>query len=217
MRSNKATTKVKLSRRKGITGIETAIILTAFVITASAFSFVILNVGFLTSDKAQTTVISGMKETTANIIADSGVTGYFSNTTTGDQDEVCLEEVRFYIKLAQGHEPVDCSDDSLIITYTNERGHAILYSDRFRNGTITTITTVTGDSDSLLELGEKMQIYIDFRRINSSDVKPEPANHKDVYAKPYETIRLELRPIVGAVLTIEKEIPAVNAPVMTLR
>ena len=32
------------SKRKGITGIETAIILTAFVITASAFSFVILNV-----------------------------------------------------------------------------------------------------------------------------------------------------------------------------
>ena len=30
------------SKRKGITGIETAIILTAFVITASAFSFVIL-------------------------------------------------------------------------------------------------------------------------------------------------------------------------------
>lgn len=203
--------------RRGITGIETAIILTAFVITASAFSFVILNVGFLTSDKAQTTVITGMKETSASLIADTGVTGYFSNTTTADQDEVYLEEVLFYIKLAQGHEPVDCSDDSLVITYTNQRGHTVVYSDSMLNGTITTLMTVTGDSDSLLEIGEKMQVYIDFRKINSANVKPVPASHLSVYGKPYETLRIELRPVIGAILTIEKEIPAVNAPVMTLR
>ncbi len=205
------------SKRKGITGIETAIILTAFVITASAFSFVILNVGFLTSDKAQTTVITGMKETSSSLLADAGVTGYFSNTTTADQDDVYLEEMVFYVKLAQGHEPIDCGDSSLVITYTNIRGHSVIYSDQITNGTVTTIKTITGDSDSLLEVGEKMQIHIDLKQINSAHVKPAPAVHKDVYGKPYESIRLEIRPVVGAVLTIEKEIPAVNAPVMTLR
>jgi len=208
---------IRISPRRGITGIETAIILTAFVITASAFSFVILNVGFLTSDKAQTTVITGMKETSAALIADTGVTGYFSNTTTGDQDEVCLEEILFYIKLAQGHEPVDCSDDSLVITYTNQRGHTVVYSDSILNGTVTTLETVTGDSDSLLEIGEKMQVHINFKNIDLNNVKPVLLNRTDVYGKPYETLRIELRPIVGAILTIEKEIPAVNAPVMTLR
>ena len=203
--------------RRGITGIETAIILTAFVITASAFSFVILNVGFLTSDKAQTTVITGMKETSASLLADTGVTGYFSNTTTADQDEVYLEEILFYIKLAQGHEPIDCSDDSLVITYTNQRGHTVVYSDSILNGTVTTLETITGDSDSLLEIGEKMQVLINFKNINSTSVKPIPASHLSVYGKPYETIRIELRPVIGAILTIEKEIPAVNAPVMSLR
>jgi flagellin FlaB len=207
----------RFSHRRGITGIETAIILTAFVITASAFSFVILNVGFLTSDKAQTTVISSMKETSSSLIADAGVTGYFSNTTVADQDDVCLEEMLFYIKLAQGHEPIDCSDDSLVITYTNQRGHTVIYSDHILNDTVTTIQTITGDSDSLLELGEKMQVHIDFREINSVNVKPVPTVHTDVYGKPYETVRIEIRPIVGAILTMEKEIPAVNAPVMTLR
>jgi len=208
---------IRFKPRRGITGIETAIILTAFVITASAFSFVILNVGFLTSDKAQTTVITGMKETSASLIADTGVTGYFSNTTVADQDEVYMEEMLFYVKLAQGHEPIDCSDDSLVITYTNQRGHTVIYSDSMLNGTVTTIETVTGDSDSLLEVGEKMQIYIDFRQIDVANVKPVLADHLDVYGKPYESIRIEIRPIVGAILTIEKEIPAVNAPVMTLR
>ena len=32
--------------RKGMTGLETVIILIAFVITAAAFSFVLLNMGF---------------------------------------------------------------------------------------------------------------------------------------------------------------------------
>jgi flagellin FlaB len=105
--------------RRGITGIETAIILVAFVITASAFSFVILNVGFLTTDKAQTTVITSMKETSSALLADTGVTGYFSNTTEANQDEVCLEELIFYIRLAQGHEPMDCSDAKMVMTYTN--------------------------------------------------------------------------------------------------
>ncbi len=205
------------SKRRGITGIETAIILTAFVITASAFSFVILNVGFLTSDKAQTTVITGMKETSSSLLADAGITGYFSNTTTANQDEVYLEEMTFYIKLAQGHEPIDCGDDTLVITYTNIRGHSVIYSDGAVNGTIVTLRTITGDSDSLLEIGEKMQVQINLKQIDSADVKPTPTDHKDVYGKPYETIRIEIRPVVGAILTIEKEIPAVNAPVMTLR
>jgi len=203
--------------RRGITGIETAIILVAFVITASAFSFVILNVGFLTSDKAQTTVITSMRETTSALLVDAGITGYFSNTTVANQDEVCLEEVVFYIRLAQGHEPVDCSDTKLVMTYTNMRGHAVVYSNIFTNGTITTIRTINGDSDALLEPGEKMQVYMDFRQIRSVDVKPVLTNHQDIYGKPYEIIRIELRPNVGAILSMEKEIPAVNAPVMTLK
>jgi len=204
-------------RRRGITGIETAIILVAFVITASAFSFVILNVGFLTSDKAQTTVITSMKETSSALLADTGVTGYFSNTTEANQDQVCLEEIIFYIRLAQGHEPVDCSDAKLMMTYTNLRGHAVIYSNIFTNGTIVTIQSINGDTDSLLEIGEKMQVHINFRNIQSANVKPVLTDHKDIYGRPYESIRIELRPIVGAILPIEKEIPAVNAPVMSLK
>ena len=99
------------------------------------------------------------------------------------------------------------------VTYTNMRGHAIVYSNTFTNGTITTIRTINGNSDALLEPGEKMQVYMDFRQIQSADVKPVLTNHQDIYGKPYEIIRIELRPNVGAILSMEKEIPAV----MTLK
>jgi len=42
-----------------MTGIETAIILVAFVITSAAFAFVVLNMGFLTAEKAQSVISSG--------------------------------------------------------------------------------------------------------------------------------------------------------------
>jgi archaellin len=48
--------------------------------TASAFSFVILNVGFLMSDKAQTTVITGMKGNNISFL--TNVPGDFNTTTT---------------------------------------------------------------------------------------------------------------------------------------
>ncbi|MCW4048179.1 MAG: hypothetical protein NWE89_00430 [Candidatus Bathyarchaeota archaeon] len=175
----------KLITKRGITGIETAIILVAFVITAAAFSFVILNVGFIVSDKAQTTVISTVKETSSSLMADPVITGYFSNTTAGDQKEVCLEEMVFYIKLAQGHEPIDCSDDNMMVTYTNARGHAIIYSQSVTNGTVTTLKTITGDNNSLLEIGEKIQVSIDFTQINLGLMKPPMALHTDKYGKPF--------------------------------
>ena len=82
---------------------------------------------------------------------------------------------------------------------------------------MTTIKTITGYSDSLLEVGEKMQIHIDLTEINSAHVKLAPTVHKDVYGEPYESIRLEIKPVVGAVLTIENESQVVNTPVMTLQ
>jgi len=37
-----------------------------------------------------------------------------------------------------------------------------------------------------------------------------------VYTHPYETFRIELRPAQGAVLTIERNIPAVYNTIMSL-
>jgi archaellin len=41
-------------------------------------------------------------------------------------------------------------------------------------------------------------------------------NRPDLYAHPYEEFRIELRPSQGAVLTIEKLVPAVHSIVMVI-
>jgi len=73
----------KLRNRRGVTGLETATILVAFVITAAAFAFVILKMGFITAEKAQSVISSGMSEATSTLLIDKGVVANFANTTVG--------------------------------------------------------------------------------------------------------------------------------------
>ncbi|MCW4014447.1 MAG: hypothetical protein NWF07_15875 [Candidatus Bathyarchaeota archaeon] len=203
----------KIRNRRGVTGLETAIILVAFVITAAAFAFVILNMGFITSEKAQSVIASGMSEATSALMTDNGVVANFANVSLGEQSDICLTKLTFYIKLSQGHTPIDISDSRLVATFTNERHHGELYD---VNGTIMTMTCVNGDGDTLLEVGEKYRVDIDFTEIPNDGVDPAVVSRPDLYCHPYETFRVELRPSEGAVLSINREIPAVYVAVMTL-
>ena len=203
---------MKLNYRRGMTGLETAIILVAFVITAAAFAFVVLNMGFLTAEKAQSVISSGMTEASSALLVDSGVIGQFG-TTGGDQDLIDLTKLIFYIKLSQGHEPIDLDDSKLVATYTNARVHGEIYD---TNGTIMTIQGINSDGDSLLETGEKFKVEIEFGSITNSTIDPSPTSLQDVYAHPYEEFRIELRPSAGAVLTLERQLPAVYSTVMVI-
>jgi len=201
-----------MDTRRGMTGLETAIILVAFVITAAAFAFVVLNMGFLTAEKAQSVISAGMTEASSSLLIDSGLIGQFDNVT-GAQANVALVKLTFYLKLSQGHEPIDLSDDKLVATYTNERSHGAIYSTAVTNGTVMTIRGVNSDGDKLLEVGEKFRVIIDFTAMASADMDPSDV---DLYARPYESFRVELRPATGAVLTIARQIPAVYTTIMVL-
>ena len=195
-----------------MTGLETAIILVAFVITAAAFAFIVLNMGFLTAEKAQSVISSGMSEAASSMLIDSGLVAQFG-TTGGDQAEIDLSKLWFYVKLSQGHEPVDMDDSKLVATYTNPRCHGELYN---VNGTIMTVTVINGDGDTLLEPGEKFKVEIDFSEIPIDKVTPVQTDIDDVYTHPYEEFRVELRPAMGSVLAIERQVPAVYTDVMIL-
>ena len=196
--------------RRGLTGLETAIILVAFVITASAFSFVVLNMGMMSAEQAQSVISSSIDESSAAIMMDTDIIGTFANTT-GAQSTICLTKATFYIRLSQGDTPIDMDDSSVVITYTNPRCHKSVYDS---NGTITTITAVAGDSDSMLEAGEKFKVVIDFTEINKATVSPAQADMNNVYTHPYEELRIEIQPSGGARFTVERFIPQVSDIVM---
>ena len=50
------------SDQRGITGLETAIVLIAFVVVSSVFAFATLSTGLFSSDKAKETIQAGLSE-----------------------------------------------------------------------------------------------------------------------------------------------------------
>jgi len=81
---------------RGIIGIEAAIVLIAFVIVAAALAFVVLNMGFTTTQKAKTAIVAALEEAGSSM----QVTGKI--TATGDVQNVRLNTTNIPIKIVSG-------------------------------------------------------------------------------------------------------------------
>ena len=70
-----------LRDQRGITGLETAIVLIAFVVVSSVFAFAALSTGLFTTDKAKETIKAGLSEARGtmelkgSVLAAAAVTG----------------------------------------------------------------------------------------------------------------------------------------------
>ena len=196
---------------KGMTNLETAILLVAFVITAAAFRFMLLNMGFLTSQKTQTVIASSLEEsTTAHQVVDA-IVGTFQ--LNDDQTRVNMTSAEFFLRLSSGSNYLALSDDKLTITYTNVRCHGVIFPS---NGTVGTITCVNGDGDHSLERGEVFEVYVNFSALSSSTVTLGTISAWGLYPHPYEWWQITLKPTQGGAVTIRRTVGAINKTVEAL-
>jgi len=179
--------KRKRVQKAGLTGLETAIVLIAFIITAAAFAFGVLNLGLQVSQKSTDVIRAGLIEASSALEIDGGV------IVKGEVNKP--HNITFAIKLAAGKEPVTI-DSNTVITYIDPYKAVInVYH-------ATDIDKVVGDDDDLLEPGEKWSFTVDLTHsliYNGAD---------NVQLKPLDKFRIELKPTTGAVLTIERTLPA---------
>ena len=197
-------------KRRGLTGLETAIILVAFVITSSAFAFVVLNMGFMSAEQVQSVISGGMDEASSALQMDSDIIGTFANSTD-EAANVCLTKAVFYVTLGPGGSAMDMDNDQIVITYSNPRTHGVVYDG---NTAVTAVTVITGDADTILEVGERFKIAIDFTLIDKDAMDPAQGTMSEVYTHPYEEITIEIQPSQGAVMRINRRIPQVTNGVM---
>ena len=182
--------------QRGITGLETAIVLIAFVVVSSVFAFAALSTGLFTTDKAKETIHAGLSEARStmemkgSILATNGTTG--NNGTVG--------RLTFQVTSAAAAEAIDLSVGNTLIKYTD-----IHQTYNFDSGTEFTSGEVgTGDGDSLLERGEVFEISVDV------------ANNLTTPLGTDTTFTLEVIPPRGAVLFIQRTTPVSMELVTTL-
>ncbi len=190
----------KRARNRGLTGLETAIILIAFVVVAAAFAFAVLNLGFTTTQKSSEVIRAGLSEATSAIELSGGVIAR-SEEVNGKR---YVSNITIYIKTGPGKEPIDMSDKTLTVSYMDPHVHVA----RLINGTNLIVSEVRGDGDVLIEYGETWQITIKMDVIYGglTNIKVG-ANDKFV---------VEIKPAVGAMLTVERILPPSIDPLMNL-
>ena len=179
--------------QKGITGIETAIILIAFVIVASVFAYVVLSAGLFSTQKAKEAITAGLNEARSTIEIKGNMYGIMTDSV--------LTEVSFTLATTTGGDMIDFTPPSAG-NVTNKV--VISYSDAYQmvpslNWTLTKLNTDA--ADNILDNNELFLITVDLSSISANitdDKKPGP----------YHKFSLEIKPPVGAVLVRERTIPA---------
>jgi len=109
---------------RGVIGIESAIVLIAFVIVAAALAFVVLNMGFATTQKAKTSITSALGEAGSSIQVSGKVVGDSLTSSTP------LTAIMIPIKITTGGENVDLNTTRATISYLS---NDVEYNNIYRN------------------------------------------------------------------------------------
>jgi len=216
---------------RGIIGIESAIVLIAFVIVAAALAFVVLNMGFSTTQKAKTAIIAAIEEAGSSLEVAGKITG------VGDISANVLNATTIPVKIVSGggNANMDGNFTSIkVITsnieYDNTYEFGPLFVGTYKNATqawevasnngwicafcnpyngtapLATIAivyyTVNQNDNNILDLGEHLQVSVAW----AEDERPASL----------EYFAVEVSTPKGAPLTVERNVPNITTTIVDL-
>lgn len=208
-----------LRHEKGITGLETAIILIAFVVVAAVFAYTVLSAGLFATQKSQEAVYSGLKEAQSTLEIRGAVTAIADSIG----DDGTIKQISFIVTSVLGGEPIDFtppiagasnngtsstdSNNKVVINYIDENQNV--------NDLYWTITKLgNSDDDNLLEQYEKFQVTVGSDNLTTNGGNLVDALSTDLTVN--KTFNLVVLTPAGAVLQIERTTPPYIDQIMNL-
>ncbi len=174
---------------KGITGLETAIILIAFVTVASVLAYSVLSAGIFSAERGKETVYRGLETAQSTLELKGSVLGL---SDAGDK----LDHVQFDVALTMADEKVDTG--TIVFNYFDDETHV--------EGLTANVSLSTGST----ERGAANMIEGDEVHVVTLDIPAEA----DVTA--YKSFTIQMVPPSGATITIKRTLPGTLLDVMDL-
>ena len=232
-----------LRSEQGITGLETAIILIAFIVVASVFAYTILTAGVFSSQKANESVNSAIEEVRSsvtikgNTIAYKGSVDIDGATSTSDGVDavvkiditlaVALQGVpvdvtpKYQLDATNGNLEASGSTKTLVVNYLDQ-------NQLVKDMAWTVAFSGANDGDFSLEATEKAVLTVWLVEYDYDSTSGLYYNLGSTSADPYidtqaellgnfDPFTLEISPVQGAQLTIEKVVPQSLNAIMNLR
>ena len=182
-----------IREQQGITALETAIILIAFVVVASVFAFTILSAGTFTTERGKEAVYSGLAEVRGSLEARG------SMIARGITDTQVVSDVIFTVANVAGGAAVDFNTTNrvVIVEYrdSDQRKEINNWEIRWLG---------YNDGDDILEERELVELTV-----------PITGNVTTGLGTNTQFV-IEVKPPQGAVLNLQRTVPSVIDPVMDL-
>jgi flagellin FlaB len=189
-----------MRNESGITGLETAIILIAFVVVATVFAFVVLTTGIFSAERGKETVFAGLAKARGTMEVRGGIV-VLDNDAAIVQTGITAGTVQFTVANTAGGDPIPldpgASSNRTVLAYRD----ALTIDDDVDY----TVTWIVDDGDDLLEQGELAVVVVDI-----STITGPPA------FAPNDRFTIEVQTPVGAVVDITRSLPAQLDAVMQL-
>ncbi len=150
------------SDRKGITGLETAIILIAFIVVAAVFAFTVMTTGLFSSEKAKTTAQAGISEASSTFAPKGAVIAAANGAGNA------VETITFQITTASGSTGTSIAKAKIALIYSDDNQRDSSSADIDARGTAdgilntVAINKIVGDAGSpdLLQQGDVAEIIV---------------------------------------------------------
>jgi flagellin FlaB len=188
-----------LRQQHGITGLETAILLIAFVVVASVFAYTVLSAGIFSSQKGSEAIHAGLEASRSSMVIVGGLT---AKDTDGDGD---VDQFIFTVANALDGVAIDLtattdSDSDGLLSDESNASHQVVINYSDKNQRISDIAWTrkqvgNSDGDNLLEGGEKFEITVDLKALSTA-------------LGASQRFSLEVNPPRGSSLVIERTTPA---------
>ena len=244
LRGSSVNVTTVLRDQRGITGLETAIILIAFVVVASVFAYTVLTAGIFASQKTNEAVNAAIEEVRSTIIPNGKVIAYSGfvdldgDTTTIDDLVEAVVRISIDLGVALKGSPVDLTPSyELNPTDGNLQSSGLastLVIDWLdRNQVITDMAwtaTFSGDDDGNFSLGPTERGSVNlwlveyeydtarglYYTLGTGESDPFIDSEDDLLGR-VGTFSLTISPVQGASLQLERTVPQALGEVMDLR
>jgi archaeal flagellin FlaB len=188
---------------KGMTGLETAIILIAFVTVAAVFGYAVLSAGLFSAERGKETIYAGLNEAKSNLEISGSVIGLADNASTK------LETIKFTVKNAIAGTPIDLTPNSGATAGENKCVISLTTAADYLNNVKWSVAAIgAADGDTLLEPGEQFEITLDLDDLGTSALTADLG--------PNDVFNIQVKPSLGSTITVQRTLPAGLDPVMDL-
>ena len=170
---------------EGITGLETAIVLIAFIMVASVFAYVVTSAGLYSSQKAKQAIIAGLESTMSVIELKGDIIAKMESSE--------VKEIYLFVGIPAAGSAIDFTATEngtcpVVISYMDASNFLPTV-----NWTLQKLSTI--NSDDLLDRNELFLLTVDM------------SSTANVSIGPYHQFVLEVKPPSGPVLPIERSVP----------